>query len=232
MARINLENSLLTDCIVLREKRAISAMTLTGTLTMSGNEPNEIYLNPNAGNRSVLLPAVSRGGNYTFFNTGADGSTLAIKNAAGTITYATIGSGDSVSMRSDGTSWFLGGTRRVTGLKTAVSDATAGNITVTAAMILAGILVRSTTGASRVDTWSTAALLVAAIPGVAVGDVIEFDVINNAAAAETITTTAGVGMTFGAAARTHIIAQNACQSYWIRFTNVTLASEAYVVYEK
>lgn len=112
------------------------------------------------------------------------------------------------------------------------SDATAGNITYTAAQLLTGIVVRDPNGASRSDVLPTAALLVAAIPGAAVGDTIEFLITNGADAAETITLTAGAGSTFDAnqTAASRLIAQNSSKIVALRLTNVTPASEAYVIY--
>lgn len=113
-----------------------------------------------------------------------------------------------------------------------ISDATAGNRTWTAAEILTGIIVRATTGASRSDTLPTAALLVAGLPGAQVGDTIEFMLVNGASAAETITINAGAGGAFDAnqPAGTRVLAQNVTKLINIRLTNVTPASEAYVVY--
>lgn len=112
------------------------------------------------------------------------------------------------------------------------SYATAGPQTYTAADILGGIIVRDTNGASRSDVLPTAALLVAAIPGVRVGDVVRALIINGADAAEVLTIGAGAGGGFDtnqtAAARN--IGQNASKILTIRFTNVTAASEAYVAY--
>lgn len=227
----------LEDCILVRpmifnEKMPVQIATLAGTLTMSGQEPNVLQLDPSGANRTVLLPPEARGLRYTIFNNSIGGFVLTVKEDSNTTTIGVVNPGSSVSFQCDGTTWRkLGGRSVSDALKTATVDSTAGPLTVTAAMIIAGILVRDPNGASRADTWSTAALLVAALPGVSVGDTLQFTVINNADAAETITTTAGAGMTFGATQRTHTIAQNLAQTYTIRFTNVTASSEAYVVYE-
>lgn len=112
------------------------------------------------------------------------------------------------------------------------SDATVGARTYTAAEILGRTIVRDPNGASRSDVLPTAALLVAALPGVRVGDTIDCLIINGADAAETITIGAGSGGTFDAnqTAASRLIGQNASKVIRIRFTNVTAASEAYVVY--
>lgn len=112
------------------------------------------------------------------------------------------------------------------------SDATAGARTYTAAEILGGLIVRDPNGASRSDVLPTAALLVAAIPGAKVGDIIECLIVNGADAAETITIGAGAGGAFDAnqTAASRVIPQNTTKCIYIRLTNVTPASEAYVVY--
>lgn len=114
----------------------------------------------------------------------------------------------------------------------AFSDATAGNITLTAAQVLGGTVVRDPNGAGRTDTLPTAALLVAALPGAQVGDIIELTIVNGADAAETITIAAGAGGAFDAnqTAASRVIIQNTSKTARIRLTNVTASSEAYVVY--
>jgi hypothetical protein len=115
---------------------------------------------------------------------------------------------------------------------TPASVATAGAATITAAQIMAGIYVRDCAGAGRTDTLDTAAALVAAIPGAAVGMVVSLLVINGSDAAETLTLAAGAGGAFDAnqTATSRVIPQNASKTIRVRLTNVTPASEAYVVY--
>lgn len=117
-------------------------------------------------------------------------------------------------------------------LPAAASLATAGNETLTAAQLLGGTIVRDPAGAGRTDTLPTAALLVAAIPGAKVGDIIDTLIVNGADAAETITLAAGTGGAFDAnqTAASRVIPQNSSKRIRVRLTNVTAASEAYVVY--
>lgn len=112
---------------------------------------------------------------------------------------------------------------------TAINTAGAG--TYAAADLLGGMIVRDPSGASRSDTLSTAALLVAALTKPQVGDIIVCRVLNNADAAETITLLAGSGGSFGAANKTHTIAQNGSVTLRIRLTGVDAGSEAYVIYD-
>jgi predicted RecA/RadA family phage recombinase len=102
----------------------------------------------------------------------------------------------------------------------------------TAADILGGIIVRDTNGGARTDTLPTAALLVAALPGVRVGDVVRCQIINGADAAEVLTIAAGAGGAFDAnqTAASQVIGQNVSKTLTIRFTNVGAATEAYVAY--
>lgn len=72
---------------------------------------------------------------------------------------------------------------------------TAGAATYTAAQLLGGLILRDPAGAARSDVTPTAALIIAAITGAAVGDSFEFTIRNTADAAEIITVTAGVGVT-------------------------------------
>lgn len=92
--------------------------------------------------------------------------------------------------------------------------------TLTAAQLLGGILDRA--GAAGVsDTTPTAAALVAAFPGVAVGDVKEFSIRNRNTG--TLTIVAGSGVTLEG---TTTIATVYTRRYAIRFTNVKSGSEA------
>lgn len=115
---------------------------------------------------------------------------------------------------------------------TVTSDATAGARTYTAAEVIGGIIVRDPNGAGRTDTLPTAALLVAALDRPRVGDTLTLAIINGADAAETITLNAGTGGGFDTnqTDASRVIPQNSSKDVYIRLTNVTAGSEAYVVY--
>lgn len=112
-----------------------------------------------------------------------------------------------------------------------------GAVTLTIAQVLTGILEEDPEGSV---TWTlpTAALAVAGVTDVALGDTFDFHVINNATAAtnETITIAAGsggtaVGNMVVATPDTTAGAENSGSAHFrIRFTNVTSSSEAYSVY--
>jgi hypothetical protein len=117
----------------------------------------------------------------------------------------------------------------------AASINTAGAVTYTSAQLLAGTIVRDPNGLARTDTLPTAALLVAAMIAAGhcqIGSVLNCLIINGADAAELITLAAGAGGTFDAAQVTtsRSIAQNTSKTIKIRITNITLTTEAYVVY--
>jgi len=115
----------------------------------------------------------------------------------------------------------------------AASIATAGAETYTAAQILGGIIVRDCAGASRSDTLPTAALLVAAMPNPAVGDIVRCRIINGSdPITEVITLLAGTGGGFDAnqTAVSRLVGGGNSKDILIRLTNVTASSEAYVVY--
>lgn len=112
------------------------------------------------------------------------------------------------------------------------SYATAAPQTYTAADMLSGTIVRDPNGAARTDVLPTAALLVAAVPSAKIGDTIETLITNGADAAEVLTLSAGAGGTFDAnqTAASRVIGQNASKLVKCRLTNVTLTTEAYVIY--
>lgn len=114
----------------------------------------------------------------------------------------------------------------------AASKNTAGAVTLTAAEVLGGIVVADCAGAGRTYTLPTAALLVAAMPGAAIGDIVRCKIVNGSDAAETLTLAAGAGGAFDAnqTAASQVIPQNTSKDVLIRITNVTASSEAYVVY--
>lgn len=107
-------------------------------------------------------------------------------------------------------------------------DATAGAVTYTAAQILGGLIVRDPAGSARTDVLPTAALLLASMKEVTVGDVIKCLIVNNADAAETITIDPGTGGDLTQIAGTRIIPQNTSRMIYIRVTDVS--TPAYIAY--
>jgi hypothetical protein len=110
---------------------------------------------------------------------------------------------------------------------TPATVSTAAAVTFSAAEVLGGLILRDPNGAARADLLPTAALLVAAIEGVAPGASFYFDIRNTADAAETITITTNTGLTLSG---TMTIAQNNSKRFLVRVTNSTPGSEAVTVY--
>jgi hypothetical protein len=118
----------------------------------------------------------------------------------------------------------LGGTFASTFTPTTIS--TAGAVTYTAAQFIGGLILRDPNGSARSDVTPTAALLIAAMPGAAIGQSFQFDLVNTADASETITLTAGTGVTV---AGTATVAQNNGKRWIVYITNTTSGSEAVTV---
>lgn len=115
----------------------------------------------------------------------------------------------------------------VLGFTTVATLSTADVVTYTAAQLLGGLILRDPNGGGRSDVSPTAALIVAAIPGATVGQSFEFTIRNTADAAETITVTAGAGVTLSG---TMTIAQNNSRRFLAVLTNVGAATEAVTIY--
>lgn len=110
---------------------------------------------------------------------------------------------------------------------TVTTDTTAGAKTYTAAELIGGLILRDPAGANRSDVTPTAALIVAGASGAIVGRSFEFTIRNTADAAETITVTAGAGVTLSG---TMTIAQNNSKRFLAVLTNVGSGTEAVTIY--
>lgn len=101
--------------------------------------------------------------------------------------------------------------------------ATAGNVTLTGAQVRSGIITRDCNGGARSDNTPTAALIVAAVAGAAVGQTFDLIIHNISAAANTLTLVAGTGVTIKGTAT---IAQSNVRCFQVRLDNVTAGAEA------
>lgn len=110
---------------------------------------------------------------------------------------------------------------------TVSSDTTADAITYTAAQLVGGLILRDPNGAGRADVSPTAALLVAAMPGAVVGSSFEFTIRNTANGNETITLTAGNGVTLSG---TMTVEQNNSKRFLVVCDNVGAGTEAVTIY--
>lgn len=126
------------------------------------------------------------------------------------------------------------GTNYICGTGAPISTVPGATSTIDIGQLLTGIVIQAPS-AGNASTLDTAANIVAGInkmsAGAQIGDVIQC-YFGNGSAANTITITAGSGGSFDtnqpAAAR--VIAVNSSRWVMVRLTNVTSASEAYVIY--
>jgi len=116
------------------------------------------------------------------------------------------------------TGWFI---------TTVTTKATAGAVTYTAAELIGGLIKRDPAGDNRSDVTPTAAQIVAGFAGGIVGSSFEFTIRNDADAAETITITAGEGVTLSGSMT---IAQNNSKRFLCRLDNVGDGTEAVTIY--
>jgi len=110
---------------------------------------------------------------------------------------------------------------------TVTTDATEGARTYTAAELVGGLILRDPAGGARSDVTPTAALIVGALTGAIATSSFEFTIRNTADAAETITLTAGAGVTLSG---TMTIAQNNSKRFLAVVTNAGSGTEAVTIY--
>lgn len=119
----------------------------------------------------------------------------------------------------------------------APTSVTTTTTTITAAILLGGVIVNAAATAVTA-TFDTAALVVAAVnaaypgSGAKIGDTFAIEVINGGSSSGAITVGAGTGGTFdtNVATANKTVAINAAKTVFVRLTNVTIGSEAYVIY--
>lgn len=124
------------------------------------------------------------------------------------------------------------GVNYIDGIGTPISTAPGAASTLLAEQLLTGIITQSpSTG--NTSTFDTAANMVAAVnkisAGAVVGDVITCLLINGNST-NAITLAAGSGGSFDTNQATRNIAVNTSRYVWVRLTNVTSGSEAYIIY--
>lgn len=112
-------------------------------------------------------------------------------------------------------------------ITTVTTDTTAGANTWSAAEMIGGLLLRDPAGANRSDVTDTAANIVDGISGASVGSSFEFTIKNTADANETITLTAGAGVTLTG---TMTIRRGYTRRFVAVCTNVGSGTEAVTIY--
>ena len=110
---------------------------------------------------------------------------------------------------------------------TVTTKSTAGAVTYTAAELVGGLILRDPAGSDRLDVTPTAAQIVSAVTGAIATSSFEFVIRNTADAEETITLTAGTGVTLSG---TMTIAQNNSKRFRAVITNAGSGSEAVTIY--
>lgn len=127
------------------------------------------------------------------------------------------------------------GSKTINGNGKAVVSVTTTTSTYTAANILSGVIVNSAATAVTA-TLDTAVAIVATVKSAygyaSVGDLIEFELINGGSSSGAITLGGGTGGAFdtNVATANKTVAINTARTIFIRLTNVTSGSEAYVIY--
>lgn len=108
-----------------------------------------------------------------------------------------------------------------------VTTVTAGTTaTLTAAQMIGGLILHDPTGAGT-DTTDTALNIVNAMPGAAVGQSFQFDLVNIADGNETITVAAGTGVTlatYAPATGTYTVAQNNGKRFLVLITALPISA--------
>jgi hypothetical protein len=105
---------------------------------------------------------------------------------------------------------------------------TVGAGTILAALMAGGLLLRTGPTAAYTDTTDTAANILAAYPGMQVGDTLDFYHCNNVAYVATIA--GGTGVTLNTAAGNNTVATNSSKRIHIECTNNTVGSAAFEAY--
>ncbi len=148
-----------------------------------------------------------------------------LAHARGMVVYASGAEDDLL------TAWLLGPVPAITQVAweryTVTTDATAGAKTYTAAELLGRLILRDPNGGNRNDVSPAAAAIVAAIQGCVAGSGFQFTITNTADAAETITLTAGAGITLSG---TMTIAQANSKRFLAVVTNAGAGVEAVTIY--
>lgn len=202
----------------------------TAALKVYTKSPGSGVINAGSASQAFIVPA---GGVVDFAAESAAqfraGESLTNGVTAGTVTASKVIVVD--ANKDAGVFGYLRGLYLVEQRGVGLIETTAGAVTISAAAIATGKWVRDPNGASRTDTFDTAANIVSAFRGATVGDEFRFKIINNADAAETLTISGTTSVTFVASQRTHTIAQNGDHEYILRLTNVTSGAEAVAIYD-
>jgi hypothetical protein len=106
--RINIFDGLLNGVMEVRSRRKILKQTLGAALTLTTGMPNRLVLDPAAA-RTITLPPESAGLWFEITNAADALENITVVEDAGSVTQCIIGVGQTVTIWSDGTSWFTSG---------------------------------------------------------------------------------------------------------------------------
>lgn len=156
--------------------------------------------------------------------------TNAATNTGPTVSATGVDSNIPLMLAAKGTQSVIANAPFIAATGTVLSANTAGDTTLTAAQVLAGIAVIDPNGAGRNLIFPTATNLIAAVPGCVIGQTFILHVVNGADAAETITLVADASGAFDAnqTAASRVIPQNSSKDVYVRITDV--GTPAYVIY--
>lgn len=109
MLHQTLENGVINNSVFgTGNKMTTRSATITGTLTLTAADANEIFVDATATDRTILLPAEADGLHFTIHNVSASAA-LAVKEDSNTTTIVTLAAGESATVVSNGTTWYAEG---------------------------------------------------------------------------------------------------------------------------
>lgn len=107
--RLNILDGRISGALEILTKRRVLKQALGAALTLTTAHPNRLVLDPGGAARNVTLPAEASGLWFEITNSADAAENLTILEDAGSVTQAIVGPGQTITLWSDGTSWFVGG---------------------------------------------------------------------------------------------------------------------------
>lgn len=108
MSHLNKFSGALFNAIIGQGARFdIVIRTLGGAMTMDGDEPPVLFLDPGGAARQVVLPAAARGKFFIFVNKADAAEDLTIRNPANDTTLGTVSQNEGGIAICDGVTWSI-----------------------------------------------------------------------------------------------------------------------------
>jgi hypothetical protein len=204
-----------------------AAQTIGGDATLAANGTLTVtdFSTTSAGDSAGDLVYRDAADTFERLAKGTAGQVLSMNAGATAPAWASVSGDASGSTSTPGLVSLIDRYRK----RSATTDSTAGAYTYLAAGILGGVYLRDPAGASRTDVTDTAVNIVGAFTNSVIGAWMDFYIVNTADAAETITLTAGAGITLSPT--TIEIGRGQVGHFLVRLTNVTASSEAATIYQ-